>query len=45
MPTALAVIGVLVNHLASGVANSIGVPKARALFEATILNTGEASDE
>ena len=37
MPTALAVIGVLVNHLASGVANSIAVEEARALFEGAIF--------
>ena len=44
MPTALAVIGVLNNHLASGMANAIGAEKARALFESAILNAGEASE-
>ena len=42
MPTALAVIAVLNSHLASGVASSIGMAKARALFEAAILNAGQA---
>ena len=40
MPTALAVIGVLNNHLASGMANAIGAEKARALFESAILKRG-----
>ena len=36
LPTAIAVIGVRTNHLASGMANTIGVDKTRALFEAAI---------
>jgi hypothetical protein len=42
MPTAIAVIAILNNHLVSGMANAIGVAKIRALFEATILDAGQA---
>ena len=42
MPCALRVIAVLNNHLASGMATSLGLAAARAVFERTILDAGEA---
>src|SRR6476620_465964 len=45
MPTALAVISVLNQLLASGMATSMGVEASRAVFERTILDAGAASDE
>lgn len=44
MDTALAVISVVTNHLASGVANAIGVTNARSLLEAAILDANQVSD-
>ena len=42
MPCALGVIAILNNHLASGMATSMGMEAARSVFTRTVLDAGEA---
>ena len=44
MPSAVAVIGILNNHLASGMATHLGVEATRTVFQRTILDARQASD-
>jgi len=45
LPCAIAVLSVTNNHLASGMATHLGVAAARSVFERTILDAPQASDD